>query len=101
MQLWRQITMSQAKAIQEFMSSPLATHHRYVGKSWFYYDDGDWVWDDGNLRINYAIMKLTDSMGWVRGGMTWRIDVIRRELAARLHQRSLPAHWNASDEPES
>lgn len=91
--------MDHLDAVEYFLSSPRRTRYQFVAKRWFVYDDGDWVWDEANIRINRAIIACTREMKWVKGGMVYNIDRVRRLLAFHLRTDRLPAHFDADVTP--
>jgi len=92
--------MNQTEFQEFFLSTPLPNYHRHVGKQWFVYDDGFWVVDEGEVRINRAIQGCVEQVGWITGGMVYMRDRVRRELRYRLHADRLPAHWDPFTTPE-
>jgi len=92
--------MDHAKAVADFLSSPLRDAHRCVNKTWFYWDDDYWIVDAGMLRIQRAIAANNRDLDWRQGGMQYMIDRIRRELAVRLLTDRLPGHMEVSPVPD-
>lgn len=87
--------MNQHMLVDYFLSTPRRHRHRYVGRQWFVYDEGDWVFDLGNIKITQAIIASAQEINWVRGGMAYVIDQVRRLLAVHLRADRLPAHMDA------
>jgi hypothetical protein len=78
------------KVIQVFLESPRRTVFRYVAGSWWAYDDGYWILDQGAMRIDRAIVSVIEEIGWDKGTQTYIRNRIRARLSGWLPSLKLP-----------
>jgi DNA recombination-dependent growth factor C len=78
------------QVVMEFLRSPRRMTHRYVARSWWAYDDGYWVLDQGSRRVDKAILATIQELGWMKGEQTYIRTRIRTRLAGWLPSLSLP-----------
>lgn len=76
--------------LETFLRSPRRTAFRYVANSWWAYDDGYWVLDQGAIRIDRAILSVINEIGWESGTQTYVRNRIRVRLSGWLPSLKLP-----------
>lgn len=91
--------MNRKQCVDYFLSTPRRSRYQHVGRQWFAYEDGFWMVDEANTRIDRAILACTRELGWVKGGMEYMINNIRRDLRYLLHTDRLSANFEAQFTP--